>query len=272
LGPVKLSVGDLERSLGFYRDLVGLRVLAHAGSEVSLGTGDLAIVRLVEEPGARPAPRRSTGLFHTAILFPDRASLASVARHIASRQYPFSGASDHLVSEALYLDDPDGHGAELYRDRPRAEWRWENGELQMATLPLDVTGLLAEATGEFAGAPEGTCVGHVHLKANDVGGAGRFFTNVVGLALTARYGESASFFASDGYHHHFAANVWQSRGAAPAPDGHVRLVEYVIQTEHLDAVAAFAARAEAAGLRVVHDGARASVTDPWEQKLVVTAL
>lgn len=257
--------------MAFYGDLVGLREMARAGIEVTLGTGDRAVVRLVEQPAASTAPARATGLFHTAVLFPDRASLATVVRHIASAQYPFTGASDHLVSEALYLDDPDGHGVELYHDRPQTEWQFDGGTVQMATLPLDVNGLLADATGVFGGAPPDTCVGHVHLKVDDVAGAERFFTEVVGLARTARYGDAASFFAADGYHHHFGANVWQSRRASPAPSGAVRLLEYVIETATRDGVDAFARRAEAAGIAVTRDGGRATIADPWGQQLVVGA-
>lgn len=269
LGPVSLTVGDLERSLGFYRDLVGLRELSRSGGDVTLGAGSRAVVRLIEERGARPAPRRATGLFHTAILFPDRAALARVVRHIAEARYPFTGASDHLVSEAFYLDDPDAHGVELYRDRPRSEWPRDGDTIQMATLPLDVDGLLAEDESEFTGAPEGTCVGHVHLKTDDVANAERFFTNVVGMSITARYAESASFFSADGYHHHFAANIWASRGAGPSPDGTARLVEYVIDVPDADAVAAFASRAEHAGIAVHRGDARVSIKDRWGQRLVV---
>ncbi len=187
LGPVTLAVADLERSLSFYRDLAGLRVLSRDASSVALGAGTNEVLHLVEEPGAKRAPHGSTGLYHTAILYPDRAALARVVQHIASRHYPFTGASDHRVSEAFYLNDPDGLGVELYRDRARAEWKWSGKTVEMATLPLDVQGLLADADRPFDGAPEGTRVGHVHLRVERHRGS-RVVLSSVCLASTSRRG------------------------------------------------------------------------------------
>ena len=235
LGPVTLAVADLERSLAFYRDLAGLLVLEHDGSHATLGVSDTEVIHLVEEPAARPAPNRATGLYHTAILYPDRAALARVVQHIGLQQYPFTGASDHLVSEAFYLDDPDGLGVELYRDRPRAEWKWSGKTIEMATLPLDVPGLLAVADRAFDGAPAGTRIGHVHLKVGDIAQAEAFYGDVLGFDVTARFGDSATFLAAGGYHHHIGANVWESRGAGPAPAGHVGLREIVIEAPDTDA-------------------------------------
>lgn len=271
LGPVTLSVADAERSMTFYRDLVGLRELSRAGSLVTLGAGGQPVVRLAETPGARPAPTRSSGLFHTAILFPNRAALARVVRHIAENDYAFSGASDHLVSEALYLDDPDGHGVELYRDRPSAEWPRLGGAIEMATLPLDVPDLLRDATRDFDGAPEGTRVGHVHLKVSDLAQAEAFYTNVVGFGVTARYGDSATFLAAGGYHHHLGTNIWQSRGAPPAPEGHVRLREIVVEVPGIADVDAFAQRTARAGMTVAREERRVTLADPWNHSVVVTA-
>lgn len=228
LGPVTLAVADVDRALGFYRDLVGLRELARDGARVTLGAGVDAVLHLREEPGARPAPRRASGLFHTAILFPDRAALARIVKHITSRGYAFTGASDHLVSEAFYLDDPDGLGVELYHDRPRAEWTWRDGTIEMATLPLDVADLLGAADRDFDGAPAGTRVGHVHLKVSDVKIAESFYRDTIGMDVTTHFADSATFLAAGGYHHHIGANTWQSRGAAPAPAGHVGLREIVV--------------------------------------------
>ena len=270
LGAVTLSVADAERSMTFYRDLVGLRELSRAGSLVTLGAGANPVLHLAETAGAQPAPARSTGLYHTAILFPDRAALARVVRHIAQNDYAFSGASDHLVSEAFYLDDPDGHGVELYRDRPSTDWPRRGDTIEMASLPLDVPDLLREATRDFDGAPEGTCIGHVHLKVHDLAQAEAFYTNVVGFAVTARYGDSATFLAAGGYHHHLGANIWHSRGAPPVPDGHVRLREIIIEVPGPADVDGFARRAERAGVAVTRDGARVTVRDPWNHSIVVT--
>ncbi|HYV97299.1 MAG TPA: VOC family protein [Gemmatimonadaceae bacterium] len=250
LGPVTLAVADVERSMRFYCDLVGLAELTRDGNRVSLGAGDAAVLHLVEEPGLKPPPNRASGLYHTAILFPDRATLARVVRHIMQREYPFTGASDHLVSEAFYLDDPDGLGVELYRDRARDKWRWHGDKLEMATLPLNLPDLLSTADREFGQAPPGTRVGHVHLKVSDIEVAERFYHEEMGFDLVTRYGDSATFLAAGGYHHHIGANTWQSKGREAAPPGHAGIRELVIQ---------------------VPAGATQHFTDPWGLSVRVTS-
>jgi catechol 2,3-dioxygenase len=225
-----LGVADLDRSLRFYRDLAGLREMSRDGPRVSLGTEGAPILHLLEERDAAPPPPRATGLYHTAILYPDRAALARVIRHIAAKGHPFTGASDHLVSEAFYLDDPDGLGVELYRDRPRSEWKWNGDTIQMASLPLDVDDVLAAADRAFDGAPRGTRIGHLHLKVSDIAQAEAFYGDVAGFSVMTRFGSSATFLAADGYHHHIGANTWQSLAAGPAPAGHAGLRSFVINT------------------------------------------
>lgn len=232
IASVTLGVADLERSLRFYRDLVGLRELSRGGVSVALGTEGAPILHLVEEANSTPPPARATGLYHTAILFPDRAALARGIRHIASRGYQFTGASDHLVSEAFYLDDPDGLGVELYRDRPREEWQCDGGTITMASLPLDVDDVLTAADRPFDGAPRGTRVGHVHLKVSDIARAEAFYCDDVGFSPVARFGSGATFLAADGYHHHVGANTWHSLAAEPAPPGHSGLRSFVVNTPH----------------------------------------
>jgi catechol 2,3-dioxygenase len=248
LGPVTLAVADLERSLGFYRDLAGLTELAREGGRVTLGAGSAPVLHLHEERGATPPPNRASGLFHTAILYPDRPALARVVRHIMGKQYPFTGASDHLVSEAFYLDDPDGLGVELYRDRARDKWRWKGDTVDMATLPLNIADLLATADREFDGAPAGTRVGHVHLKVSDIAEAEAFYRDVLGFGVTTHFGDSATFLAAGGYHHHIGANTWQSRGMGAAPPGHAGLREIVIE---------------------VPNAAAQEFADPWGHRVVV---
>jgi catechol 2,3-dioxygenase len=230
MATVTLAVADLDRSVRFYRDLVGLREIRRDGTSVVLGAAEVPVVELVEERGAAPPPPRATGLYHTAILYPDRAALARVVRHISSDNYPFTGASDHLVSEAFYLDDPDGLGVELYRDRPRSEWKWNGAMIQMASLPLDIDDVLATADRPFDGAPAGTRVGHIHLKVSDIETAEAFYRDEVGFSLTTRFGSGATFLAADGYHHHLGANTWQSLGGNPAPPGHAGLRAFVVHT------------------------------------------
>jgi catechol 2,3-dioxygenase len=196
-----LRVADVARSSGFYDAIVG--------PEAS----ELLTLRASEHRG--PAPRRATGLFHTAFVYPTRGQLGAALLRVASERAAFSGASDHLVSEALYLDDPDALGIELYRDRPRETWPApEPGEkVRMDTLPLDLQALAAEAEGDTSGVR----IGHVHLKVADVDEAVRFWTQEVGLELMAGWAGQAAFLAADGYHHHIGVNAWHSRGADPEP-------------------------------------------------------
>lgn len=221
MGAVRLSVADLDRSCRWYESAIGLRVLEHGVTRLALGVDDEALVELEEEPGARPS-RGHTGLYHLALLLPDRASLARWLRHAARERTRLAGAADHAVSEAVYLTDPDGHGVEIYADRPRRSWEGRVGEL-MTTLPLDVDDLLAAAEdppeAPFAGLPEGTTMGHVHLRVASVTEAVWFYRDVLGFDLMASLGSRAAFLAAGGYHHHVGANSWESRGAPPPPPG-----------------------------------------------------
>jgi catechol 2,3-dioxygenase len=199
---------------------VGLDVLDRGTGRVTLGAGSTALLVLVEEPGARPA-RGHTGLFHFALLVPERADLARWLAHAAADRVALTGLSDHFVSEALYLTDPDGHGIEIYADRPRQVWEGQVAE-RMTTLPLDVQDLLAVLDGapaEYAGLPAGTVMGHVHLRVADVGETAAFYRDLLGFAVMAQLGPQAVFLAAGGYHHHIGANTWGSRGAKPAPPG-----------------------------------------------------
>ena len=225
MGAVHLTVADLERSLDYYRRRIGLGLLRREDGEASLGAGDTELLRLVLEPGARPAVGH-TGLFHYALRVPERADLARWLAHAARDHVPLLGMSDHFVSEALYLADPDGHGIEIYRDRPREVWEGQVGA-RMTTDPLDVADLLGEleepASASFEGLPPGTDMGHVHLQVADVAEAVSFYRDVLGFDLMAELFGSAAFFGAGGYHHHVGANVWHSRGASPAPPGFAAL-------------------------------------------------
>ena len=224
MGPVHLTVADLERSLPYYREAVGLDVRERGAGRASLGAGDAELLVLVEEPGARPAPRH-TGLFHFALLVPTRADLAGWLAHAAQR-VPLAGMSDHYVSEAVYLSDPDGHGIEIYADRPREVWE---GQVmaRMTTEPLDVQSLLAElddpATVPYDGLAAGTVMGHVHLQVASAEDAVVFYRDVLGFDVMAEFVPSAAFFGAGGYHHHVGANTWRSRGATPPPPGSAAL-------------------------------------------------
>ena len=218
---VALRVSDVDRSIDWYGRVVGLSLRERENGRAQMGAPDggpvLLELRTADQPGA--APRHAAGLFHTAFRYPTRAALGVALQRIVSGRESFTGASDHAVSEALYLDDPDGLGVELYRDRPRDEWPPppEGSRVFMVTEPLDADGVMGAAEGDLPDAARGVDVGHVHLKVADVEAAVDFWTRDVGMELMARYGTDAAFIADDGYHHHVGANAWYSRGAALEP-------------------------------------------------------
>jgi catechol 2,3-dioxygenase len=225
MGAVELTVGDLDRSLAYYDRELGLELLRREGERASLGTGGTELLGLAEEPGARPA-NRHTGLYHYALRVPERADLARWLAHAARARVPLLGMSDHFVSEAIYLTDPDGHGIEIYHDRPREVWEGTVGS-RMTTDPLDAASLLGElddpATEPFDGLPAGTDMGHVHLQVADLEEAVAFYRGVLGFDVMAELFGSAAFFGAGGYHHHIGTNTWHSRGASPAPAGSAAL-------------------------------------------------
>jgi catechol 2,3-dioxygenase len=225
VGAVHLTVADLARSLTYYTEAIGLDLLGLGEGEASLGSGDTELLRLVEEPGARPADGYA-GLFHFALLVPERRHLAGWLQHAIRDRVQLTGASDHFVSEALYLRDPDHHGIEIYADRPRR--LWEGQVDRIGTWPLDVDDLLATNTEPSAALPPGTRMGHVHLRVADVEESIRFYRDVVGFDLMAQLGDQAAFLSAGGYHHRLGANTWESRGAPPAPEGTARLTQFTI--------------------------------------------
>jgi len=224
MGLVELTVSGLGRSLEYWQRAIGLRVLEREDGRATLGT-DTPLLRFVEEPGARPDAGH-TGLYHVAVLVPDRPTLARFLAHAARERVPLQGLSDHFVSEAIYLRDPDRHGIEVYADRPRPVWEGQVAE-RMTTEPIDVENLLGElddpAAEPFPGLPDGTTMGHVHFRVADVDATVGFYRDVLGLDLMAQLGPAAAFLSAGGYHHHVGANTWESRGATPAPPGSATL-------------------------------------------------
>ncbi|HEV7134423.1 MAG TPA: VOC family protein [Gaiellaceae bacterium] len=272
MGPVELSVADLDRTVAYWRDEIGLRLLERANGRASLGT-DTELLRFVEEPGAQPATGH-TGLFHVALLVPDRPSLARWLAHAARDRTALAGLSDHAVSEAIYLRDPDHHGIEIYADRPRAQWEGRVGEL-MTTEPLDVESLFSElddpATEPFDGLPNGTVVGHTHLCVADVDSTVAFYRDTLGFDVMAHLGPAAAFLSAGGYHHHVGANTWESRGADPAPPGTARLLQAAIvlpDAAERDRVAALVADA---GQEPESQEDGVVVRDPSGNALLLTA-
>jgi len=230
LGPVELTVSDLDASLDYYRETIGLDVLERDGGRAQLGANAPSLLVPVDAPGARPA-HGYTGLYHFALLVPERTDLARWLAHAARERAALTGLSDHFVSEAIYLRDPDGHGIEIYADRPREVWQGLVGE-RLTTMPLDVGDLLGQLddpeSEPFDGLPEGTVMGHVHLKVKDIPETIAFYRDVLGFGLMAQLDMQAAFLAAGGYHHHVGANTWESAGASPPPPGTAALRQATI--------------------------------------------
>lgn len=265
IGAVTLRVRDLPKLTAYYRDAIGLELLREAQGVAELGVGGTVLVRLV---AGAAQPTSAAGLFHLAILLPSRRDLANWLRHAAETGIRLEGASDHLVSEALYLSDPEGNGIEIYRDRTRPEWpRRPDGGIAMATERLDLDRLLSEADGvTYVGMPEGTGMGHIHLRVGDPAAAEAFYHGLLGFDVMVHY-PGASFLASGGYHHHIAGNIWGSRGAGPRGAGEAGLDSFEIVARDAADFSAMRERILAAGGEET-DGAP-TIADPWRNRLVL---
>ncbi|HUF24213.1 MAG TPA: VOC family protein [Vicinamibacterales bacterium] len=263
LGAVRLQVSDLARSITYYERVLGMRVRDRAGDAATLGdAGGHALIRLEARPGVRPAPPRATlGLYHFAILLPDRPSLGRVIRHLAGLGAR-AGMADHLVSEAIYLTDPDGLGIEVYADRPRDSWRVNGQELAMTTDPLDAEAVVAAAGSEpWTGMPAGTVLGHVHLHVGDLDEGAAFYHAALGFDKVVWSYPGALFLSAGGYHHHLGTNTW-SRGPAPAAD-QARLLSWDIVVPTQADAAEAAASITAAGYRIQEEDGAFRAADPW---------
>jgi catechol 2,3-dioxygenase len=277
LGLVALTVADLDVSTTFYRDTLGFEVLQNNSKQAVLGAGGTPLLVLHGLPGAGPAPTNRTGLtglYHFAILVPTRLDLGRSLLHMVESGYPLGGASDHLVSEALYLSDPDNNGIEIYRDRPRNEWPHRNGQLQMASDPLDLHALIAEAQADprpWNGLAAGTRLGHMHLQVADIPQARDFYHGVLGFDIIFDWERMGALFVSaGGYHHHLGLNTWHSRGGRPAPDGSAGLRYFTVQLPDGDALAEVLARLDAANVPYREENGGVVVDDPWRNGILLT--
>jgi len=250
MGRVVLTVHDLDQVADFCQRAVGLHLLSREGDTARLGAGNTTLLELRRDTAARKRNSREAGLFHTAFLLPTRADLGRWTQHAVENRVAVVGASDHLVSEAIYLSDPEGNGIEIYSDRPDESWQWHDGTVQMATEALDIPDLLKSAAGTaWKGAPEGMVVGHVHLQVGALPAAEAFYAEKLGFEITCRY-QGGTFYSSGGYHHHLATNIWNSRGATPRqmPSTGLTDVEIIASAE---------------ALAVIRQKAGATLTDPW---------
>ena len=266
LGPVVLQVAELDRSLRFYESVLGFSVLARTatGAVLAAHASRRPLLELRERKGARPvAARGRLGLFHFAILLPDRPSLGRFVRHLGEIGVR-AGAGDHVVSEAFYLNDPDGLGIEVYADRPRESWQRVGRELVMGTGTVDVPGLLAVAgPEEWVGLPTDAVIGHVHLHVADIARASAFYATALGFDRIVWSYPGALFFGAGGYHHHLGTNVWAGAGAPPASEDEARLVEWTIELPDTAVVEAAATSIAAAQFAADREGHDLVARDPW---------
>jgi catechol 2,3-dioxygenase len=275
IGSVHLTVADLEAQRSFYERALGLRELERDGSTVRLGPdGGPVILELTGDPDAPRRPHGTTGLYHLAVLVPGRADLGQALRRVIESGWRFTGASDHLVSEALYLNDPEGNGIEIYRDRPREEWaRSDEGVIQMATLPLDLDGVLGEieaAEPVPALMPAGTHIGHVHLQVANLHDAEAFYSGALGFEVMVRTYPGALFVSAGGYHHHIGLNTWESAGGSPPPEGSTGLRSFELVLPTADDANLVADRARATGAQVETRDGTAILLDPWQDAVLLT--
>jgi len=217
VGRIGIVARDAKALATYYRDIVGLTLLSDAGQHITMGVGDRSLMEIEQSAAVRPDDPRSAGLYHTAFLLPSRPDLGRWIKHAVENRIQLTGAADHLVSEALYLTDPEGNGIEIYADRPKEAWDWDGKSVRMANSRLDAEGIVASADGmpAWSGAPENSLIGHVHLRVGDVRDAEGFWNDRIGFDTVKQYGDQAVFLSSGGYHHHIGANSWQSAGAGP---------------------------------------------------------
>ncbi len=265
LGPIALVVQDLDRCKRYYELDIGLQVIRHSGSVVQMGVGKKPLLILEENPAAVRI-HRSTGLYHMAFLLPTRRDLAAQIQHFVKNGIGISGMSDHGVSEALYLSDPEGNGIEIYSDRPRDKWVWIDGEVDMQTMPLDIDSLLAELPDNppaWTGLPADTVLGHVHLRVSDLSSTTEFYTKILGLEVTTRSYPGAIFLSKNGYHHHLGLNVWGSAGAVSPPDGTAGLKHYTYRASSSSELERISQRAKDMGVALTEaDGESIILNDP----------
>ena len=265
MGRVALTVNDLTAVSDYYQKAIGLHLLASDGESHDLGVEGNTLLQLRKDKAARRASPREAGLFHTAFLLPDRAALGRWIDHAINDRVAVTGASDHDVSEAIYLTDPEGNGIEIYADRPRDSWRWKNGLVEMATYQLDIEPILKSAAGlPWTGFPAGSVVGHVHLQAGAIPPAEEFYSKLLGMDITSHY-PGATFYSAEGYHHHIATNIWNSRGAGPRDLPATGLAELEI-----NAPSAFVAGVETRlTTPAAHNDRGLILSDPWGTPVVL---
>jgi catechol 2,3-dioxygenase len=269
IGTVGLVARDLDLLTNYYRDLLGLTVTERTGKVARLGIGGVTLIEIEHRPDALPDDPSTAGLYHTAFLMPTRADHARWIMHIARNRVPITGASDHGVSEAFYLDDPEGNGIEVYNDRPSERWTWQDGLVVMQTKQLDIEAILDEVdrtSATYPAAPEGLRVGHIHLRVGSVEQAEAFYRGPIGLELTRRRG-GATFMSSGGYHHHVGANVWHSDGAVALDTNRAGLGWFSMELAEPGAIDTISAKLRTANAPVEVSPGGIETADPWGTRI-----
>jgi len=272
IGAVGMTVRDLDRLTAYYRDLLGLTVQEHTGQSALLGAGGVTLLELIRGPDALPDDQREAGLYHNAFLMPTRADLARWILHVAKNRVPIVGASDHDVSEAIYLDDPEGNGVEVYSDRPREMWRRDGEFIFQKTDPLDIDAIIREidpATASYPCAPAGLRIGHIHLRVGNIARAEGFYCSTLGLDVTRRR-NGATFLSSGGYHHHVAVNTWHSNGARARDGRRAGLDWFSMEITDQATSDGLKERLDAAGVAIDAIPGGYAAMDPWGTRIRFT--
>ena len=270
IGEVHLNISRLDRSIEFYETRLGFSLHRRDTQTAWLGAGGPDLL-VLSQGDFLPHVPHATGLYHFAILVPSRRDLGRALRRLVDTRTPLQGVADHGVSESLYLGDPDGNGIEIYRDRPREQWPFVNGQLRMGADPLDLDGLLAEDRDrDERGLDSATVIGHVHLQVSRLDEAERFYADVLGFDLTQRYGPAALFVAAGGYHHHIGMNTWHSAGAPPPPPNAIGLRHFVVVLPNDAARADVEARLRAANIAFESRPDGLLVRDPSQNAILFT--
>ncbi|MGG0717868.1 VOC family protein [Robertmurraya massiliosenegalensis] len=270
---VCLKVTDKKRAVSFYQNMLGLQILKEtSATTVFTADGKTPLLTIVEPENVTAKEPRRTGLYHFALLLPTRAELAACLKHLVESRYPLQGASDHVVSEAIYLADPDGNGIEIYADRPSETWQWSGELVRMDTVALDVEDLFKEWDGKaWAGLPQGTIMGHIHLHVADLRAAEEFYCDTLGFDVVARYGDQALFVSSGKYHHHIGLNTWNGRGAPSPSEDSAGLQFFTLKYPHQKEKLQVVERLKNRGYPVEIDGDNIKVTDPSGTRIILRA-
>ena len=269
IGMVTLRVRDLDLVANYYRDAIGLTIMQRTATGARLGSGGVPLLDLERREGAARAARNAAGLYHTAFLMPTRKDLARWLVHAATNKVPLTGFADHRVSESIYLDDPEGNGIEVYADRAPELWQWDSGTVTMATDQLNIDDLLTLTNpriSDYAGAPDGLRIGHMHLRVGDLDRADRFYSGAIGLDPT-RKRSGAAFLSSGRYHHHLGINVWESSGAGQRDSAALGLAWFSLEIESQEILQAQEERLRQAGAPAVALPDGIETTDPWGTKV-----